>query len=109
MTLAQVFEGQFRGDIRFRGAAYFKAERVSITRVTPQQVLAVVQDGIEYETRLTRDGNSLQMHCSCTPGERPGSPCKHLWATILAVDASGIIAGSVKPGHTPPFAVEAPP
>lgn len=107
MTLAQVFEGQFRGDIRFRGAAYLKAERVSITRVTPQQVLAVVQDGVEYETRLVRDGNSLQMYCSCTPGERPGSTCKHVWATILAVDASGIIAGSVKPGHTPPFAVEA--
>ena len=32
MTLAQVLEGQFRGDIRFRGAAYLKAERVSITR-----------------------------------------------------------------------------
>ncbi len=42
MTLAQVLEGQFRGDIRFRGtSAYLKAERVSITRVTPENVFAV--------------------------------------------------------------------
>jgi len=63
--LAQVLEGQFRGDIRFRGAAYLKAERVSIARVTPESVFAVVQDGIDYQTHLTRDGNELRMHCAC--------------------------------------------
>lgn len=109
MTLAQVFEGQFRGDIRFRGAAYLKTERVSITRVTPQSVFAVVQDGIDYQTQLTREGTELRMFCSCTQSDRPSAPCKHLWATILAVDARGLIAGAIKPGNVPPFAVEAPP
>jgi superfamily II DNA or RNA helicase len=107
MTLAQVLEGQFRGDIRFRGAAYLKAERVSITRVTPEQVYAVVQDGVDYQTQLSREGNDLKMHCACTQGERPASACKHLWATILAVDAGGLISGSVRPGHVPPFTCEA--
>src|SRR5579872_1145795 len=106
MTLAQVFEGQFRGDIRFRGAAYLKAERVSITRVTPEHVFAVVQDGIDYQTQLTREGEELRMHCACASNERPGTVCKHLWATILAVDAGGLISGFVRPGHIPPFAAE---
>jgi superfamily II DNA or RNA helicase len=106
MTLAQVLEGQFRGDIRFRGAAYLKAERVSITRVTSEQVQAVVQDGVDYQTQLVRDGNELRMHCTCTQQDRPASPCKHLWATILAVDAGGLVSGSVRPGHIPAFASE---
>lgn len=107
MTLAQVLEGQFRGDIRFRGAAYLKAERVAITRVTPESVFAVVQDGVGFQTQLTREGHELRMHCACAQGERPATPCKHLWATILAVDAGGLVAGSVRPGHIPPFAADA--
>src|SRR5947207_4510630 len=106
MTLAQVLEGQFRGDIRFRGAAYLKAERVSITRVTPDHVFAVVSDGIDYQTQLTREGSELRMHCACAQGERPAAVCKHVWATILAADASGLVSGSIRPGHIPPFAAE---
>src|SRR5262245_61642517 len=105
MTLAQVLEGQFRGDIRFRGAAYLKAERVSITRVTPESVFAVVQDGVDYQTQLTREGSELRMHCACLPGDRPAA-CKHLWATVLAVDAAGLLSGSVRPGNFPAFAAE---
>src|SRR5437773_1886034 len=108
MSLAQVLEGQFRGDIRFRGAAYLKAERVSITRVTPENVFAVVSDGVDYQTQLTREGNELRLHCSCAQSDRPSGSCKHLWATILAVDAGGLIAGSIRPGHVPPFASELP-
>src|SRR5690349_1674738 len=106
MTLAQVLEGQFRGDIRFRGAAYLKAERVAITRVTPEQVLAVVQDGVDYQTQLVREGDDLRMQCTCSQGERPPGACKHLWATILAVDSGGLVSGSIRPGHIPPFACD---
>ena len=106
ITLTQVLEGQFRGDIRFRGAAYLKAERVSITRVTPEHVFAVVQDGIDYQTQLTREGEELRMHCACASNDRAASACKHLWATILAVDAGGLISGFVRSGHIPPFASE---
>jgi superfamily II DNA or RNA helicase len=106
MTLAQVLEGQFRGDIRFRGAAFLKAERVSITRVTPEHVFAVVSDGVDYQTQLTRETAELRMHCACAQGDRPNAPCKHLWATILATDAGGLVAGSIRPGHFPPFSAE---
>src|SRR5258707_6785733 len=106
MTLAQVLERRFRGDIRFRGAAYLKAERVSITRVTPEHVFAVVQDGVDYQTQLTREGEELRMSCACSNSDRVGIACKHVWATILAVDAGGLISGFVRPGHIPPFFAE---
>lgn len=106
MTLAQLLENRFRGDIRFRGAAYLKAERVSLTRVTPEDVFAVVRDGTEYQTQLKRDETSVKMFCTCNQG-RPTEPsCKHLWATILLVDQAGLITGTVKTGHIPPFAAE---
>jgi len=82
MTLAQVLEGQFRGDIRFRGAAYLKAERVAITRVTPETIFAVVTDGTDSmhlagaeccevihdgprRTRAASNGNHLMCHAAC--------------------------------------------
>lgn len=108
MNLAQVFENRFRGDIRFRGAAYLKSERVSISRVTADQVFGVVKDGIEYQTHLVRDNGDLKMHCTCQTGDRPPIPCKHVWATILAVDAGNLSTGSAMPGHLPPFVVETP-
>jgi superfamily II DNA or RNA helicase len=106
MTLAQLLENKFRGDIRFRGAAYLKAERVSLSRVTPEDIFAVVRDGIEYQTQLKRDETQVKMFCTCNQG-RPTEPaCKHLWATILSVDAAGLITGTIKTGYVPPFAPE---
>ena len=58
MTLSELLESKFRGDIRFRGAAYLQAERVSIARVTPDHVFGVVRDGVEYQTQLSRDDGS---------------------------------------------------
>ena len=54
MSLARLLESQFRGDIRFRGAAYLEAERVEVVRVTPDELYGVVRDGTEYETHLSR-------------------------------------------------------
>ncbi len=105
MTLAQVFEEQFRGDIRFRGAEYLKEEKVQLTRVTTEQVFAQVTDGEEFATHLLRDDGQLKMACSCHE-KRGVTNCKHLWATLLMVDNSGVVSATVKPGHIPPFVVE---
>lgn len=45
MTLAELLQNRFRADLRHRGAAYVEAERISLVRVTPENVFAVVQDG----------------------------------------------------------------
>ena len=106
MGLSTLLEPKFRGDIRFRGAAYIKAERVTITRVTVDQIFAVVRDGVGFETHLDRSNGELQMYCTCFSGEKPLIHCKHLWATLLAVEAEGLVGGAVKPGHIPPFVAE---
>src|SRR3990172_6520646 len=106
MTLSELLESRFRGDIRFRGMAYLKAERVAITRVTPDDLFAVVRDGVEYETQLSRDGGELKMYCNCGQGAQPEAACKHLWATILAVDEGGYLPGPIRPGQVPAFITE---
>ncbi len=109
MTLSELLESKFRGDIRFRGAAYIQAERVSVIRVTPDHLFAVVRDGVEFQTQLSRDGGALSMTCNCVgTSANPSNNlnCKHLWATILAADTGHYVAGSAKPGFIPPFAAE---
>ena len=109
MTLSELLESKFRGDIRFRGAAYIQAERVSVIRVTPDHLFAVVRDGVEFQTQLSRDGGPFRMICNCagTSANPSGNAqCKHLWATILAADAGSYVSPSTKPGFFPPFMVE---
>ena len=107
MGITTLMEPKFRGDIRYRGAAYIKAERVTITHVTVDRISAVVSDGVGFETHIDRsNGEELQMYCTCFSGEKPLMHCKHLWATILAVESEGLIGGTVKPGHIPPFAAD---
>ena len=108
MSLARLLEGQFRGDIRFRGAAYLEAERVEVARVTPEELFGVVRDGAEYETHLSRQNGDLNMYCSCASEAASGKKiaCKHLWATILAVDAGDYLSGEVREGNIPPFVAD---
>ncbi|HEY0985068.1 SNF2-related protein [Schlesneria sp. T3-172] len=109
MTLSELLESKFRGDIRFRGAAYIQAERVAVIRVTPDHLFAIVRDGVEYQTQLSRDNGILKLSCNCigTDANKSGNPhCKHLWATILAADAGKYVGDGAKQGHIPPFAVE---
>ena len=105
MTLTELLENKFRADLRFRGETYVKAERVSLIRITPDQVFGIVQDSVEYETQLSRSDSQLKMYCTCEPFQRSGV-CKHLWATIVAVQESGVVVGAVRPGYIPPFAAD---
>jgi SNF2 family DNA or RNA helicase len=107
VSLAQLLESQFRGDIRFRGQAYLEAERVSVARVTPDDLHAVVRDGVEYQTHLNRESGELRMFCSCVGDGQSRTPaCKHLWATLLAVDEGNYLTATPKAGNIPPFAAE---
>ncbi|MDA1014014.1 MAG: SNF2-related protein [Planctomycetota bacterium] len=109
MNLAELLEGKFRGDIRFRGSAYVKAERVAVTRITAERVFAVVRDGVEFQTQLSREEDQLRMFCNCSADKDKEVRCKHLWATIIAIDEGGLLTASPRPGYIPPFAVESEP
>ncbi|MFH1303202.1 MAG: DEAD/DEAH box helicase, partial [Planctomycetota bacterium] len=89
-------------------AAYIEAERVELTRVTADHIFAVVRDGVEYQTQLSRDDGNLKTYCTCDQFQK-FNVCKHLWASILAVDQAGYLTGAVKPGYIPPFIVESAP
>lgn len=108
MSLSSTLESKFRGDIRFRGQAYVKAERVAITRVTADELFGVVEDGTEFHTQLTRRDDTMLMTCSCANGQ--GNPhevrCKHVWATILQAEQAGYINDAAKPNYFPPFTTE---
>lgn len=107
MSLAQLLENRFRGDIRFRGQAYIQAERVSIARVTPDDLHGIVRDGVEYQTHLSRQDGELRMFCSCVGDAQAKEPaCKHLWATILSVDEGDYFTSAPRVGNIPPFAAE---
>ncbi len=103
MSISKILEGRFRGDIRFRGAAYLKDERVEITHVTAEHVYAVVQDGSEYQTQLARTETQLITFCTCAKPGQQDIYCKHVWATILATEAGGFIEGTARQGYFPPF------
>ena len=105
MTLTELLGSKFRGDLQYRGAAYLEAERVAVTRVTPDHIFAVVRDGVEHQTQLSRHDDGLKMYCSCASGSASEPSCKHLWATILTIDKEGFITGSLKPGYVSPFIV----
>src|SRR5580693_8416399 len=106
MTLAELLEGRFRADVRFRGAAYLKAERVAIARVTSDELFAVVRDGVEYQTQLSRQDGCLKMFCNCAVSAQTEPACKHLWGTVLAVDEGNYLSGEIKAGYVPPFFTE---
>jgi len=98
-----VLESRFRGDIRFRGQAYVKDERVEITHVTPDHVYGVVQDGSEFQTQLARSESQLTCFCTCAKPGQTEVACKHVWATILAADSNSYVNEGVRAGCFPPF------
>lgn len=106
MSLADMMESQFRADVRFRGAAYWQADRVQITHITPDDVYAVVRDGAEHQIHIHRTESELELNCSSVAGTKRPSTTKYVWALILAIDELGYMAGTPKPGHIPPFVAD---
>ncbi len=103
MTLSKVLESRFRGDIRFRGAAYVQGERVEITHVTEDRVYGVVRDGQEFQTQLSRHDSQMEMFCTCAKPGQQEVHCKHVWATILVTESNGYVDGAPRAGFFPPF------
>lgn len=105
MALAKLLEGQFRGDIRFRGEAYVEEERVAVTKMTADDLVAVVRDHkSEHEATLTRHDGELKMFCSCSADAPKPKMCKHLWAVILTVDKENLLSAPPSLSSMPPFA-----
>ena len=74
---------------RNQGYAYFKQGRVRLSRLFPAAALAVVEGTEDYVVAVEGDAADrgvLNVLCSCARFE-DGLTCKHIWATLLAMDA----------------------
>jgi intein/homing endonuclease/superfamily II DNA or RNA helicase len=91
MSLITELSTDFSKAVRSRGADYFQAGRVKITKGSDWEVSAKVRGSRTYSVDLEIEGHELVVHCDCSAFET--EPCKHLWATILAVEGSGHLRG----------------
>jgi superfamily II DNA or RNA helicase len=91
MSLITELSTDFSKAVRSRGADYFQTGRVKITKGSDWEVSAKVRGSRTYSVDLEIEGTELVVHCDCSAFET--EPCKHLWATILAVEGSGHLRG----------------
>lgn len=104
MALAHEVRSFFGGKVRERGHGYFERRAVSIDLGNAWNVQAWVRGTERYRVNLNRGpsgrnrGSSrLTAWCTC-PFAEGGEACKHIWATVLAATAQGLLAGD---GHSP--------
>ena len=95
MGIAQKLAREFNEAVRSRGQSYFAKNRVAITAASAGEVVARVKGTEKYKVRLRLRGIKLIAQCSCPYFGPAGAPCKHLWATLLAVDARGLLPSAL--------------
>ncbi len=77
--------------IKNRGRDYFEMNAVRILFADKEFVSAHVSGSRDYDVDLERDGGALIYSCDCPYFEDHLEVCKHVWATILAVDSKGLL------------------
>ncbi|MES1211807.1 MAG: SWIM zinc finger family protein, partial [Acidobacteriota bacterium] len=82
-----------KSPVRNRGLHYFRGRRVSLLSCGPWEARAVVTGTNRYEVALTREGKRVRVSCSCPFFADRDTPCKHIWATVLAVDTKSGLRG----------------
>jgi superfamily II DNA or RNA helicase len=92
--LAQRCAAEFDPGDRSRGEGYFRQHRVRLTPADENGVGAEVSGSsappytVLIDWSETHASDDLVAYCDCRRFA-DGYPCKHLWATLLAVDAAG--------------------
>jgi superfamily II DNA or RNA helicase len=89
MPLARLLATHFSKRVKDKGRAYFFAGAVKLTAQGDHFAYATVRGTDRYKVDLDLEGDLLHGYCSCPYAQRNEDPCKHLWATILKVDAEG--------------------
>ncbi len=94
MPLAARCSAVFDSTSRQRGNAYYYGGCVTVTERYHGGVRALVRGSSAqpYQVKIDwsqADEREVEAYCSC-PRYQDGVLCKHLWATMLAVDAQGL-------------------
>ncbi len=93
MSLAQVLTRFVSAGVRQRGQEYFRRRWVALGDCGPLAANALVNGTQVYAVDLARRSSHILASCSCPYVVDRREPCKHLWATLLAVDARGGLRG----------------
>jgi hypothetical protein len=96
MYLSRLGEG-LSENIKKGGRDLFWASRVRIQRGNIREVIAEVEDGPIFSTRLVREGKAVLGVCHCAAAVDLGV-CIHIWATILQAERMSYLGGSFSDG-----------
>jgi len=93
----------FPAEVRARGDRYVDERRVTLGPPSPGSLRAIVRGTESYVVALESRRKELVLHCSC-PYAADNGFCKHLWATLRAADARGLLNPLVIAARTYVFA-----
>src|SRR5436853_1315001 len=95
MSLTSKFSSEFDSAVRSRGHSYYKIGRVRITQGDNEEVVATVRGSENYRVTLSIEGKTLVVFCSCPYFDQ--DVCKHIWATLTAAEARGLLDATPEP------------
>ncbi len=85
--LSNRFSNYFSSNARSQGHVYYVKGSVQDIELAGGSINAIVQGTFPYQTRLEWAESEEELETSCTcPHFADGFFCKHLWATLLAVE-----------------------
>ena len=86
-TLTQLHAPYFPSELRLRGTHYHRTGRVDLSDLTEERAVAVVSGTRDYEVVLEGYADPVDMDATCEcPYFDDNGDCKHIWATLVAVE-----------------------
>lgn len=92
MGLSFKLAEKFSADIKDSARTHYLKECVKLRRGSERSIEAGVKGWSSYSVFLAWRDEKLRTFCNCPEGAKNGSPCWHLWATILAADSAGYLS-----------------
>jgi superfamily II DNA or RNA helicase len=104
MSLTEALAGEFDWVAKERGRVYERMGRVRVLRSGRTEAEAVVRGTLPYRVLVSWGSDGFRLACECPRFETV--PCKHVWATLLALERNGL--GPARLPSLPPLPTFAP-
>jgi superfamily II DNA or RNA helicase len=92
MSIVNALASQVTRNVQHRGRDYFERGAVDIHTTGPDLIEAEVWGTEDYLVSLRRLERGIGVSCSCPYYADRQTPCKHVWATLLAAEDHGHMA-----------------
>ncbi len=99
MSWTQSLAPNFDRFARQRGRDYEGLGRVRIVRSSVTEVEALVRGTRPYRVRVSWGAEGVRTYCDCPRFET--TPCKHVWATLIALERRGLVGGALAAPRAP--------